>query len=158
MSRSLKNEDRLVQYLLGLIPEEEQIELEDLYLLDDDLNDELQAVERELMDSYLEGTLSEDQRNRFEQFFLSSPGRVEKLRFARALKAYGSKLTPHEKDHAIARPGPWAIVNSITHSYAGVVALLLMAVALGLVVWRVVFYRSPEQQTLRALSKAYHTG
>src|ERR1044071_2445500 len=102
MSRSPKSEDKLVEYLLGLMPEEEMIELEELYLFNDDLNEELQAVERELIDRYLEGSLSDTERNRFENFFLPSPGRTEKLRFARALKAYGSKLEPDEKRDTIA--------------------------------------------------------
>ena len=84
MTRSQSNEDRLVRYLLGLMPEKERTELEDVYLLDDDLNQEIQAAERDLIDRYLDGSLSEIERKRFETFFLSSPGRVEKFRFAKA--------------------------------------------------------------------------
>ncbi|HEX8087738.1 MAG TPA: CHAT domain-containing protein, partial [Blastocatellia bacterium] len=159
MNRSLKNEDRLAQYLLGLMPEEEMIELEEAYLLNDDLNEELQAAERDLMDRYLEGSLSGRERNRFENFFLSSPGRVERLRFARALKAYGSRAGQGAKNGSIAgTPGPWAILNSFARSYAGIAAFVVLAIASGLIAWRVFFFRSPEQQAMVALAKAYHAG
>ena len=69
MKRSLKGEDRLIQYLLGLMPDEEKVELEEVYLHDDALNEEIQAAERELMDRYLEGSLSDADRSRFESFF-----------------------------------------------------------------------------------------
>lgn len=159
MTQSLKNEDRLVQYLLGLMPEEKKIELEEVYLLNDDLNEELQAAERDLMDRYLERSLSEKERNRFDSYFLSSPGRMERLRFARALKAYGSKLEPGEKN--VARAGtlkPLAILNFFTRSYAGIAASIVLTIALGLVIWRVFFFLSPEEQAMLALSKAYHSG
>ncbi len=159
MNRSPNNEDRLVQYLLGLMPEEEMIELEEAYLLNDDLNEELQAMERELIDRYLEGSLSDTERIRFESFFLSSPGRTEKLRFARALKAYGSRLEPDEKRDTIAiSHRPWAMFNSFTKSYAGIAASVILAIALGFVIWRAFFFQSPEQQAMLALSKAYHSG
>ncbi|HJQ67766.1 MAG TPA: CHAT domain-containing tetratricopeptide repeat protein [Blastocatellia bacterium] len=159
MSRSLKNEERLAQYLLGLMAEEEMVELEEVYLLNDELNEELQAAERDLMDRYLEGSLSDDEQNRFETFFLSSPGRMERLRFARALKAYGSKLGQGEKNGAISGAhGPWAVLNSFTRSYAGIAALAVLVIALGLVAWRLFFFRSPEQQAMLALGKAYHAG
>jgi hypothetical protein len=159
MNRSLNNEDRLAQYLLGLMPEQEMIELEEIYLLDDDLNKELQAVERDLMDRYLEGSLSEKERARFENFFLSSPGRIEKLRLSRILKAYGSKLELSQKNETIASsPKPRAILNFFAGSYVGIAAVIILAIALGLVAWSLFFFSPPQQQAMLALSKAYSAG
>lgn len=159
MNRSPENEERLAQYLLGLMPEAEMAELEEVYLLNDKLNEELQAAERELMDSYLEGSLADKERERFENFFLSSPGRREKLRFARALRAYGAKPSLDVKPAAVASlPGPRAPWNSFARSYAGIAAFAVFAIAIGLVVWRVFFFHSPEQQAMQALARAYHGG
>lgn len=159
MSRSPNNESKLIQYLLGLMPEEEMVELEEVYLLNDDLNEELQAAERDLMDRYLEGGLEGTERNRFENFFLASPDRTERLRFARALKAYSSKLEPRDKDTAVlSAPKPFAVLNSFARSYPGVAVAVILAIALGVVIGRVFFFRSPEQQAMSALTKAYRAG
>src|SRR6185295_19158945 len=91
MGSGSQEDDRTVRYLLGLMSEQEAAKLEDVYLSDDDRNDELQAAERELIDRYVEGSLSKTERERFESLFLCSPGRKEKLRFARTLHAYGEK-------------------------------------------------------------------
>src|SRR5438046_2995684 len=134
MARSLKNEDRLTEYLLGLMSEEEQMELEEVYLFDDERNLELQAAERDLIDTYLEGSLSEMERNRFEKFFLCSPGRMEKLQFARALKAYGTKPEAFENNAPISRLRGFSFfVNSFIRPYVGIVALAVLLGIVGLV-------------------------
>ena len=158
MSRIPSTEDRLVQYLLGLMPEQERVELEDLYLLDDNLNLELQAAERELMDRYLDRTLSETERNRFENFFMQSPGRMEKLRFARALKAYGAKSANKDRAAIVAgKPRSPSFMNSF-RSYSGAAAFAVVVIVLGIIVWRFYFFRSPEEQTIIALTKACQSG
>jgi CHAT domain-containing protein/tetratricopeptide (TPR) repeat protein len=159
MARSLTDEDRLVQYLLGVMPEEERAELEELYLRDDDVDQEIQAVERELIDSYLEGSLTGEERDRFESFFLCSPGRTEKLRFARALRTYGSRPSSGDENALVAAtPGPLTILRSFARSNAGIGLFVVLAIALAFVIWRAAFFRSPDQQALLALSKAYHNG
>src|ERR1044072_2314211 len=113
MGSGSKEDDRLVRYLLGLMPEEEAARMEEVYLADDDLNDDLQAAERELIDRYVEGSLSKTERDRFENFFLCSPGRKERLRFARTLRAYGSKSS-------VKAVVPGFMLNSFIRSYAGI--------------------------------------
>src|SRR5687767_157148 len=88
MEQEAGREERLVHYLLGKLQEEEMLHLEESYFLDDNLFDEIQVAERELIDRYVEGSLSKDERYQFEHFFLSTPSRQEKLRFARVLKKH----------------------------------------------------------------------
>ncbi|HEU4391978.1 MAG TPA: hypothetical protein VFV34_29600, partial [Blastocatellia bacterium] len=158
MSESLDS-DRLNRYLLGLMSEKEQTELEEVYLTDDVLNDELKAAERELMDRYVEGSLSKPERDRFERFFLCSPGRIERLGFAKALRAYGSKLDASASTVTrTSRSAPFGMLNAFVRSYTGIAASAVLLIALGAVSWRVFLYRSPEQQVLSALTKVNSTG
>src|SRR6185295_15823887 len=116
MARGSNEEDRMVRYLLGLLSEQEAAEMEEVYLSNDELNDELQAVERELIDRYVEGSLSKTEREQFENFFLCSPGRQERLRFAGALRAYGQKA---DAAYVPAQPSLFMTLNSFFRSYAG---------------------------------------
>lgn len=152
MSSGTNEDDRLVRYLLGLLPEEEAARMEEVYLANDELNDDLQASERDLIDRYVEGSLSKSERDQFEKFFLCSPGRHEKLRFARALRAYGLKSEVKATVH------PAFTLKSFFRSYAGmaIAAMLLIAVAIG--AWRMFVVKSPEQETLLALTNAYTNG
>lgn len=152
---SEEEEDRLVRYLLGLMSDEEAARIEEVYLSSDELNDDLQAAERELIDRYVGGDLSQPERERFESFFLCSPGRNERLRFAKALRTYGLKSDAVPAQAVVATPSS---LNSFIRSYAGMAVFAALLIALGITVWRVFLFRSPEQETLAALTKAYTKG
>src|ERR1044071_7369969 len=126
MARSSIEEERVVRYLLGLMSDEEAARMEEVYLANDELNDDLQAAERELIDRYVEGSLSKTERDQFENFFLCSPGRQERLRFARTLRAYGLKSEAVVPAHSPL----FVSLSSFFRSYAGiaVAAMLLIAV------------------------------
>jgi hypothetical protein len=73
------------QYLLGVLPETESHRLEQRYLDDEAFFEEIQEIEDELIDDYAGGALTDQDRIRFEEYFLCSPERREKLQFALAL-------------------------------------------------------------------------
>lgn len=81
-----EQEKRMIQYLLGQLPEPEQAELEACYLADADCFAELLAIEDELRDTYARGELSAADRETFEQRLLASPLQVKKQEFARTLR------------------------------------------------------------------------
>jgi hypothetical protein len=81
-------EKRMAQYLLGQLSEQEQVELERQYLMDDALFEELLAIEDELRDTYVRGELSRADRQAFEQRLLILPRQKEKQEFARTLRQY----------------------------------------------------------------------
>lgn len=159
MSSGSNEEDRMRRYLLGLMPEQEAVGMEEVYLSSDELNDELQAAERELIDRYLEGSLSQTERDRFESFFLCSPARKERLRFARALRAYSLKEDAAPVKAVVnGHSSLFLSLNSFTRSYAGMAVLALLLIAVGIAVWRVFLVKTPEQETLLTLTKAYAAG
>jgi anti-sigma factor RsiW len=81
-------EKQMVQYLLGQLSEQEQAELERLYLTDDALFEQLLAIEDELRDTYARGELSSADRQAFEQRLLILPRQKEKQKFARMLRQH----------------------------------------------------------------------
>ena len=81
------DDQRLARYLLGLLPEEEAERVDELSIADDEIGSRLQVAEDELVDAYVSGTLSGDTLQRFESYYLASPRRREKVRFAASLRA-----------------------------------------------------------------------
>src|SRR5262245_14909326 len=77
----------LVDYLLGLLPEEEVERLDEESIADDDVAARLNAVEDDLVDAYVTETLEQSLRTRFETVYLRSPHRREKVKFARRFLA-----------------------------------------------------------------------
>jgi len=79
------NELLVINYLLGALPEAELERFEGRFLKDEALFEEVQEIEDELIDDYVSGALSVEQRRLFDKYFLRSPQRQQKLKFARSL-------------------------------------------------------------------------
>jgi hypothetical protein len=79
--------DRLIDYLLGELTEEAQIQLEAEFFTDESSFDYLLATEEELIHDYLNGDLSEQKCSRFQNYFLSTPERIGRVQFHRELLA-----------------------------------------------------------------------
>lgn len=100
MSMDLKNEQSLKSYLLGDLNPDEQQRLEKDLMTDDDAFEQLNLIEDELIDDYLEGALSNRDREKFESFFLAAPEQRQKLRFAKSLKLYVAENKPEKSPRA----------------------------------------------------------
>lgn len=79
------SEDVIVRYLLGELPEDEQVRVEERAFADRRYTQNIVAVESDLIDEYVRGEMSGPQRRRFESRFLASAERRQKVEFARAL-------------------------------------------------------------------------
>ncbi len=75
------------RYLLGLLPEPEQVVLEDRFFEDGELLSEMRAVEQDLVDAYVRGQLAPDEKSVFESHYLSMPRHAERVAFTRDLLA-----------------------------------------------------------------------
>ena len=62
MKSNPDSEDLLVCYLLGALPEEEQVEIEERAFRDQQYLQNIQAVESELIDAYVRGELTLGER------------------------------------------------------------------------------------------------
>jgi hypothetical protein len=91
----------LVKYLLGDASPEEQIRIEDRAFADPDYLLVLQAVEVDLIDSYVNGELSPAERRGFERQFLVSLERRRKVAFARDLARVAAEAKALEASPAL---------------------------------------------------------
>src|SRR4051812_42964751 len=96
MRKERVDEVLLLDYLLGNLPEDEQVKVEDRAFTDADYLGALEGAEADLIDSYIRGELSQTERRQFERRFLTSPQRRSKVEHARALArvAAESKASP----------------------------------------------------------------
>ncbi len=85
------NQKMIVRYLLGELPENQQVEIEDQAFQDQEYLQNIQAVENDLIDEYVRGEIPPHQRQKFESHFLASAERRRKLEFARALGSVTSE-------------------------------------------------------------------
>ncbi len=92
------DDNLLRSYLLGALPEAETETCDELSFTDDAFVTRLQAVEDDLIDSYLQNELSGNERAQFQTYYLASPRRQEKVKFAQSLQSFA-------KHHVLA-PAP----------------------------------------------------
>jgi hypothetical protein len=87
LPRETLHDDRLIQYLLGSLPEDEMECLDEQSIVDDQLATRLKLLEDDLVDAYASGTLKGETLRRFESFYLTSPRRRNKAAFTKRFLA-----------------------------------------------------------------------
>jgi hypothetical protein len=97
MAANLNNEKLIARYLLGELPEEQQVEIEDRAFQDKEYLASITAVENDLIDEYVRHELSETERRMFESRFLASAERRKRVEFATALARVPSQKRVTEK-------------------------------------------------------------
>ncbi|HET6978742.1 MAG TPA: hypothetical protein VFI24_20590 [Pyrinomonadaceae bacterium] len=153
MARNEREQGTVRRYLLNQLNDAEQKAVEHELLADETFSEELDIVEDELIDAYLNGELSRQERKRFERFFLAHETRKDKLRGGQTLKRHFGKVSPTPSPRgfvAFIKP----LFNPFPSQIGAVVAILAVAVV-GVVVWRVLFYQSDLQKGLIALNESY---
>jgi len=90
------------------MPEEQRAALEDRWIEDPDLHQQLRSVEAELLDAYVRGDVSVSDRTSIESFLLTSDSQRRKLEFAQALRTAVSP--PHK------RARPWGMLAAVAAS------------------------------------------
>lgn len=94
------NQD-LNAYLLGLLPDAEAEQFDELSFTDTQFADALSAAEKDLADGFVRGELSGATLKRFETYYLASPLRREKVEFARTLQVYAEQNSAEIKSVAV---------------------------------------------------------
>ena len=102
MTHATPDEARLVEYLLGQVDPEERDRIEEQYLSDPALLEQVNAVERDLIDRYVRGEIAN--QTAFETHFLASPARRERVAFARALMQSDPMAAGRQQPSARFRP------------------------------------------------------
>jgi anti-sigma factor RsiW len=108
MNKQTEKEELLFRYLLGELSEPEQEEVETRYFEDREFFEDSLVAENELIDAYVRNQLSDARRKHFEEHFLRSPERRNKVCFAETWMAYVSdKPQPDIKTEKTLRRQPW---------------------------------------------------
>jgi len=123
LEASPTDHERIKDYLLGRIPEEEDAEVGARLLTDHQFYEELSIVEDELIDRYLGGTLSDSDRESFESHFVSSYERQQKVRFARALR---KKISVTETTRLVSSPRSSFFPFRISYAVAAATVLIIV--------------------------------
>lgn len=144
------------RYLLGQLGDEEREQFEQLLLTQDDAFAQLLAVEDELVDEYLSGSLEPDEAEMFAKHFFNTAERQQRLRFAKAFKKYAAAHVTEEIEPQPAgtssRSTWWPVFTASPWRTVAVAAVILLAAT---AVWRVFIYRSDVDKGLIALNNAY---
>lgn len=141
--KNINHEKLISRYLLGDLPEEQQVEIEDRAFSDKDYLASIIAVENDLIDEYVRGELSAADRQLFESRFLASAERRKRVAFAKALRTVVSEAPEPEKK--VLQDAPrWSWHDSLYAFLSGLnpaarlafvaAAILLIVGAAGLVV------------------------
>lgn len=110
----LDHKIRFVVYLLGDLPEEDRERLEQEYFADEDVWQAVCAAEDELIEAYVRGRLSPEQKSKFESHILVSPAKQRRVEVQRMLIDSARRAEfPETQGDAPALPAsrrvtPWA--------------------------------------------------
>jgi hypothetical protein len=119
------NDAVLLRYLLGALPVDEAEPIEEASIVDEDLAARLNAMECDLVDSYVRGELDGPNLAKFQSWYLSSPLRAEKVEAAKAIvrlidvvEVAPPKVAPAARETPEANRSPTVSVAQ-TLSYSG---------------------------------------
>src|SRR2546422_4609848 len=154
MTSSPEIQGNIKKYLLGQLAGADLAEIERRVLTDDEFYEEVQIMEDELVDEYVNSELSADERRLFEKNFLADPESRNKLRLGRALDRHLS-TQPLRLSSESSKPFalPWAAKAFSSPLRFAAFALIIAAVAFG--AWRIFFHQSEVDKGLLALNAAY---
>lgn len=159
MNEMPEKQNTVRKYLLGQLDDETEMRrLEEKILLDEGFAEQLAIAEDDLIDDYLDGTLTGREREQFIQFFLSSPQIKEKLRLIQNLRKYAAKhastqtIRQFSKEKTVFRFDWRKSFSPVSLKFAAIVLLLA---GFGFGIWRVAFYQTNVDRGLAQLRLAY---
>ena len=158
MNQNTPEKDNLRKYLLGNLDSEIKGKVEDDFMTDDSVFQELEIQEDELIQDYVNKRLNAEEEKLFHKNFLISEERKENLEFTQALRQYAD-----ENNYEEGAKGNSPVKNKKTAYFFGKFSSLSLAGAGGFVmillaagiIWKVFFQSAKPDETLIALNKAY---
>ena len=87
MSKVSVNGDLIRRFLLGKLDQEERQLVEESFVTDAETREQILMAEDDLVEEYLDDSLSPDDRSQFLQHYLCAPRQRRKLRIAESLRA-----------------------------------------------------------------------
>lgn len=149
---STDDKNLLRQYLLGELSEADEAQVEVRLLSDEAYFEELEVVESELMDEYVQNKVSPDERAKLERRLLNSKQQKQKLAFARALDAESeARATEKAKVVPITARAKKSVWSS---PYFRIAAAVIIAFGVLLSLWVLLGRKSDVESGMVALNQA----
>ena len=152
---SAEEQKLLRSYLLGELNEQQREEVEERLVMDEDFFQGSLLVEDDLIDDYVQGELSADERKKFEATILSTPEGRQQVALTRDLKVYAAAV-------AKKKPSPASNVVQISwwrkplqSPYFRTAASILIIFSISAVVYWIFIRPSPTDKGLALLKEAY---
>jgi hypothetical protein len=129
------HENLVYRYLLGDLPDAEQLAMEQGVFADGETFERVWEIENELVDRYVRGRLKAAEKGLFEQNYLASPIHRERVAFARTLVEAADSTAERGEAHTRTKPAiSWwssflASLRGNFWHWATVAAMLLLAIA-----------------------------
>jgi hypothetical protein len=147
----------LRQFLLGKVDDEKRVRIESLCLTESTMRERAFAVEQELIEDYLEGSLSPEEREDFLLHYAQTAEQQRKLRITKSIKDWALEESATQEVQAGARrsaASTMTLGNRLREQLRPgfvlpIAAALILAVVLG-VIW---FNRRQEQQRHSAVEQ-----
>lgn len=121
------------RYLLGDLPEREQLQLEQEYFADGELFEAIWDCENELVDAYVRGQLPKQERERFERHYLTTPKHQHRVAVARRFVPAADATIVQTREtvsETADKPSWWATFLALFSvpqmAWGGALALLLL--------------------------------
>ena len=128
MSEGAVTDALLRQFLLGKVTDEQRQRLESLFLIDEDMKERILAVEEELIDDYLEDTLTTKDREQFLLHYGQTPEQQRKLRIAQSIKEWAESAQPvHVEVPANSSRTRWRLKPALVIPIALAAVVLIVA-------------------------------
>lgn len=159
MKKEPENQAVLRMYLLGNLRDTAEMRrIEEQMLLDDDFFEKLSVAEDNLIEDYLDDNLTSIERERFDNFFLDSPERIQNLRQIKNLRKYAAQFAARKFEKPARekrRFFDWRGLFAPAAVRFAVGALILAAAGFG--IWRVGFYQSDTERGIAELHRSYRS-
>ncbi|HZH31539.1 MAG TPA: hypothetical protein VEY11_12320 [Pyrinomonadaceae bacterium] len=159
MNRQTATPEIIRSYLLGELDPDARRHLEETLMVNEEYYQEVLIAEDELIDRYLSGALDENERERFLRHFLITPGRRQKLEFARTFHTYVTNHAPQpstagsgrrEQPARAARLFPFSRGhNSALRSAFALALLLLLVLGGSWAFWKSLQQPAPSSEARR---------
>ena len=117
------SDERLADYVLGTLPEDEAERLDEASIVDDEFAARLAAIEHELFDAYAADELTADRRARFEEIFAGREDGRRRIGVARELRNQ-SRTTPTKQGPRTVTPVWWLAAAAMVVLAVGTARML----------------------------------
>lgn len=131
MARTESDQNRIREYLLGRLTNDEQQRMEERLMVEDDLFEELEISKGELIEEYRAGELNLNERERLEQTYLSSNDGRERHAFVLAIDRLALRNVPQpqsifERLLHILKTQPWVTATAVAATAVIIVGAVLL--------------------------------